>query len=175
MEPRFKVVHALSWEKSICSVLFESDDEETALSQATLLSDTLKDAYEVVDSWNLANKFPSNAKALLKTPQEVARWCRREAANRQRSKASVKRLPLRRAPPALGYDALTVPMHEREPRGRRCTKDLTRHPRRPSPAIRDPTPLNATLGAGGPLRPQSFRTPAPPGRSPCAAARNASR
>jgi len=72
--PRFKVVHSPSWEKSICSVFFESDDEEVALSQATMLSDRLKEPYEVIDSWDRANQFPNDAKPLFKTTQDITRW-----------------------------------------------------------------------------------------------------
>jgi len=57
---RFKVVHSLSWEKGFCSVSFESDIEEEALLQAMLLSRERKDAYEVIDSYDRANRFPQD-------------------------------------------------------------------------------------------------------------------
>jgi len=71
---RFKVVHSQSWQKSLCSFFFESDDEELALSQATALGDKSKEAYEVIDSRNPSNQFPAEAKPLFKTQQEVSQW-----------------------------------------------------------------------------------------------------
>lgn len=78
---RFKVVQSAAWRESFCSVLFETDDEEMAVTQADLLSHgPPEDPYEVIDSWDSSNQFPPNVKALYTTPREVANFI----AKRQR-------------------------------------------------------------------------------------------
>jgi len=77
---RFKVVQSEAWRRSIVSLMFESHDEETALQQAYLLGDALKEAYQVVDAWDPANQFPISKRALLQTPAEVATWLAKHRA-----------------------------------------------------------------------------------------------
>jgi hypothetical protein len=59
---RFKVVQSVGWQHSFASPLFESDNEQVALEQASRFGDALGEAYEVVDSWNPANHLPASLK-----------------------------------------------------------------------------------------------------------------
>jgi hypothetical protein len=71
---RYQLVHSLSWEKSVCSVLFESNDAPIIESLEEKVNSTLDDPYEIVDAWDSRNAFPANAKPLCKTEEEVRRW-----------------------------------------------------------------------------------------------------
>jgi hypothetical protein len=64
---RFKVVQSVGWQHRFSSPLFESDNEQVALEQASRFGDALGEAYEVIDSWNPANHLPASTKALLKS------------------------------------------------------------------------------------------------------------
>ena len=48
---RYQLVDSLSWEKSICSVLFESDEASVVEALETKVSQTLNQQFEVVDAW----------------------------------------------------------------------------------------------------------------------------
>jgi len=76
---RYQLVHSLSWEKSVCSMLFESNDVEVIETLETKVSETLNDRYEVIDAWDNRNQFPASAKPLLKSEQEVYKWLAKEA------------------------------------------------------------------------------------------------
>ncbi len=71
---RYQLVDSLSWQKSICSVFFESDDPSVVETLEEEVSKTLNQRLEVVDAWDNRNHFPATARPLFKTEQEIYRW-----------------------------------------------------------------------------------------------------
>ena len=84
---RYQLVDALGWEKSICTVLLESDDCSIALAQQNVLSPAMNQPLGVIDTWTRTD-FPRNVKPLFKTEQDVTEWLRKHEAE-QRRKAKV--------------------------------------------------------------------------------------
>lgn len=80
---RFQLVHSLSWEKGICSVLFESNDAPLIESLEEKVNSTLDDRYEIVDTRDSRNHFPDSAKPLFKTEQDVYHWLAKTAKEKK--------------------------------------------------------------------------------------------
>ena len=79
---RYQVVDSASWQQSICSVMFASDDESVALEHASRLGVAIGSAFEVIDAWGASNHFP-NVKPLLATERDASEWLRKHAAQKK--------------------------------------------------------------------------------------------
>ena len=79
---RYQVVDSASWQQSICSVMFASNDESVALEQASRLGIAMGSALEVIDAWDASNHFP-NVKPLLATERDVSVWLQKYAAQQK--------------------------------------------------------------------------------------------